>query len=159
MTLCNELKLQAKYGADREQSRQEMGNFCEAFGFEKIKAPSTKRKRFNKRKVKPRRPSFQPKTLTQAKSNIPTKGKANVAKKNPKKQTKPIVCYKCGKAGHKSYQCKMKQKINELFADDSQMQSKLLSLLIQDTSDNSGENDYYSDSQNESDYESSPFLQ
>jgi len=53
----------------------------------------------------------------------------------------------------------MKQKINELFADDSQMQSKLLSLLIQDTSDNSDENDYYSDSQNESDYESSPFLQ
>ena len=36
------------------------------------------------------------------------------------------------------------------------MQSKLLSLLIQDTSNNSDENDYYSDSQNESDYESSP---
>jgi len=42
LTLCNELKLQAKYGADRAQSRQEMGNFCEAFGFEKIEAPSTK---------------------------------------------------------------------------------------------------------------------
>ena len=50
LTLCNELKLQAKYGADRAQSKHEMGNFCEAFGFEKIEAPSTKRKIFNKRK-------------------------------------------------------------------------------------------------------------
>jgi len=51
----------------------------------------------------------------------------------------------------------MKQKINELFADDSQMQSKLLSLLIQDTSDKADDNnDYYSDSQGESDYEPSP---
>jgi len=51
----------------------------------------------------------------------------------------------------------MKQKINELFANDSQMQSKLLSLLIQDMSDKSDDNnDYCSDSQNESDYESSP---
>jgi len=40
----------------------------------------------------------------------------------------------------------MKQKINELFADDSQMQSKLLSLSIQEHSDNSKEdNNYYSD--------------
>ena len=135
-----------------------MGNFCEAFGFEKIEAPSTKRKRFNKRKVKSRRPPFQPKTLTQAKPNVSAKGKAKVAKRNPKKQTKSIVCYKCGKAGHKSYQCKMKQKINKLFADDSQRQSNLLSLLIQDISDQSDGNndDYYSDSQNESEYESSP---
>ena len=51
----------------------------------------------------------------------------------------------------------MKQKINELFADDSQMQSKLLALLLQDMSDKSDNNiDYYSNSQDESDYESSP---
>ena len=51
----------------------------------------------------------------------------------------------------------MKQKINELFADDSQMQSKLLALLLHDTSDKSDNNiDYYSNSQDESEYESSP---
>jgi len=51
----------------------------------------------------------------------------------------------------------MKQKINELFANDSQMQSKLLALLLQETSDKSNDNvDYYSNSQDESDYESSP---
>ena len=28
LNLCNELKLQAKYGVDKAQSRKEMGNFC-----------------------------------------------------------------------------------------------------------------------------------
>ena len=135
-----------------------MGNFCEAFGFEKIEAPSTKKKRFNKRRGKPRRPPFQPKAMNpQTKPNNPNKGKTKLTNNNPKKQTKPIICYKCGKAGHKSFQCKMKQKINELFAEDSQIKSKLLFLLIQDHSEQSAEeNDYYSDPQNESEYESSP---
>jgi len=105
LTLSNELKLQAKYGADRAQSRQAMGNFCEAFGFEKIEAPSSKIKRLNKRKGKPRRPPFQPKAIPQSKPNPPATGKTKLTKRNPKKQTKPIVCYKCGKVEHKSYQC------------------------------------------------------
>jgi len=132
-----------------------MGNFCEAFGFEKIEAPSIKRKQFNKRKGKPRRP-FQS-TNFKVKPTLSNKTKPKVTKRNPKKQKKPIVCCKCGKAGHKSFQCKMKQKLNELFAEDSQMKSKLLSLLIHDHSEQSAEdNDYYFDSQNESEYESSP---
>ena len=35
LNLCNELKLQAKYG-DKSNTRNEMGNFCEAFGIEKM---------------------------------------------------------------------------------------------------------------------------
>jgi len=105
-----------------------MGNFCEAFGFQKIEAPSTKRKRFNKRKGKPTRPPFQPKVITHSKPSPPTKGNTKLTKRNPKKQTKSIVCYKCGKVGHKSYQCKLKKKMNELFADDSQMQSKFVQI-------------------------------
>ena len=157
LTLCNELKLQAKYGADRAQSRQEMGNFCEAFGFEKIEAPSTKRKRFHNRKGKQKKPPFQPKEVSQSKPTPFTKRKTKQNKNNSKKQTQPIICYKCGQAGHKSNQCKMKQKINELFADDSQMQSKLLALLLSNNSDKSDNDvDYYSNSQDESEYESSP---
>jgi len=37
LNLCNELKLQAKYGSDKAQSRKEMDNFYEAFGVEKLK--------------------------------------------------------------------------------------------------------------------------
>jgi len=49
----------------------------------------------------------------------------------------------------------MEQKINEIFSEDSIMKAKLLSILIQDTTDKSvEENDYYSESTN-SEYESS----
>ena len=49
-----------------------------------------------------------------------------------------------------------RKKINEIFAEDSQMKAKLLSILIQNTSDNSKvENNYYSES-TDSEYESSP---
>ena len=52
-----------------------------------------------------------------------------------------MVCYKCGKVGHKSFRCKMEKKINELFAEDSQLKSKLLTLSIQE---NEKEFDYES---------------
>ena len=61
LTLCNELKLLAKYGAYRAQFRQEMGNFCEAFGFEKIEAPSTNRKNLIKEKESHEGLLFSPK--------------------------------------------------------------------------------------------------
>jgi len=119
LTLCNELKLQAKYGANKAQSRQKMGNFCEVFGLERIEAPSTKRKRKFKRKSQPKRQFPSKNTGKTYKPHLPIKTKPKVTKKNSRKQNKPIVCYKCGKAGHKSFQCKMEKKINELFAEDS----------------------------------------
>jgi len=126
-----------------------MGNFCEAFGIEKIEAPSTKRKRIIK-KGPPRKP-FRPRPQPTPK---PTLTKPKPKSKGPKKTTKkPIICYKCGKPGHKSFQCKTEQKINEIFAEDSQMKTKLLSILIQETTDKSeDERDCYSDS-TDSEYE------
>ena len=80
--------------------------------------------------------------------------KEKLQRKQPKK---PIVCFKCGKPGHKSFQCKTEQQINELFAEDSQMKAKLLSVLTQESTDKSEEeNDYYSES-TDSKYELSPF--
>jgi len=128
-----------------------MGNFCEAFGIERIEAPSTKRKRIIKKKGPPRRP-FKPQTTP-----TPTPAKPKPKGKGPKKIVKkPIICYICGKPGHKSFQCKTEQKINEIFAEDAQMKAKLPSILIQDATDKSeAENDYYSES-TDSEYESSP---
>jgi len=92
LNLCNELKLQAKHGADKAQSRKEMDNFCEAFGVEKIEAPSARRKRIIKRKGPARWP-FRPRPV--AKPSPPLKPRPKG--KAPKKQKKPIVCFKCGK--------------------------------------------------------------
>ena len=105
LNLCNELKLQAKYG-DKSNTRNEMGNFCEAFGIEKIEAPSTTRKRIIKKEGPPSRP-FRPRpkaTPTQTPAKPKSKPKGKGLQKTAKK---PIICYKCGKPGHKSFQCKM----------------------------------------------------
>ena len=130
-----------------------MGNFCEAFGIEKIEVPSATRKRIIKKKGPPRR-SFRPRPKPSPK---PTPAKPKPKGKGTKKAVKkPIICYKCGKPGHKSFQCKTEQKVNEIFAEDSQMKTKLLSILLLDATDNSEvENDYYSDSI-DSEYASSP---
>jgi len=141
LNLCNELKLQAKYGADKGTSRKEMGNFCEAFGVTKIEAPSTRRKKITKRKGPPRRP-FRPKTVAKPIPRTTTKPKGK--RKDSKKQKKPIVCYKCGKTGHKSFQCKTEQKINELFSGDPDLKQKLHSLLTRDQSDDEDQENYYS---------------
>jgi len=51
LNLCNEIKLQSEYGSERAQSLKEMGNFYKAFGVTKIEAPSTVRKRLNKKRA------------------------------------------------------------------------------------------------------------
>ena len=50
-SICNEIKLQTKYGSLKAQSRKEMGTFCEAFGIKKFNAPSVPRKRAQKKRV------------------------------------------------------------------------------------------------------------
>ena len=70
---------------------------------------------------------------------------------NPKK---PIVCFKCGKPGHKSFQCKTEQKINELFSGDPELKQKIHALLINQSE--AEPEDCYSESSSDSEYESSP---
>ena len=62
--------------------------------------------------------------------------------------------FQCGKPGHKSFQCKTEQKINELFFGDPELKQEIHTLLI-NQSDEEPE-DYYSESSSDSEYESSP---
>jgi len=153
LNLCNEIKIQCKYGYERAQSRKEMGTFCKAFGLTKIEAPSTAHKRIQKKRAQPRfkRPPRQPKPFVKKEQSKPTP-----KKKQSNKKKKTIVCYKCGKIGHKAFQCKTEQKINELFFGELELQKKLLALLAEDASDSDREKGYYSRSSKDSAYESSP---
>jgi len=157
LNLCNEIKIKSKYGSERAQSRKEMGTFCEAFGITKIEAPSTSRKCLQKRKPKPtfkRPPLKQPKPFVKKEQPKPTPKK----KQTSQKKEKPIVCYKCGKIGHKAFQCKTEQKINKLFFGDPELQKKLLDLLTTNVSGSDQDEDYYAESSEDSEYESSPIL-
>jgi len=128
-----------------------MGTFCEAFGITKIVAPCTaRRKAQKKQKPKPRQPFRQPKPF------IKKETKPTPKKKKTTKPKRPIVCYKCGKTGHKAFQFKTEQKINELFSGDAELKQKLLALLIKEPSGSESDQDYYAESNDDSEYESSP---
>lgn len=132
-----------------------MGTLCEAFGITKIEAPLTARKRIQKKRAKPnlRQPPKAPRPFVKRQQPRPAP-----KKKQPSKKKKTVVCYKCGKIGHKVFQCKTEQKINELFSEEPELQKKLLTLLTKDISESDREDIYYSDSSKESEYESSPIL-
>jgi len=59
------------------------------------------------------------------------------------------------KLGINHFNAKTEQKINELFSKEPALQQKLHALLIRNQSDDEHD-DYYSESQSESEYESSP---
>jgi len=100
LNLCNEIKLQSKYGLEKAQARKEMGTFCEAFGLTKIEALLAIRKRINKKGSLRKRPPKQPRPFVKRTNQ---ENKPSPKRKTAKKQEKPIVCYKCGKTGHKSF--------------------------------------------------------
>ena len=132
-----------------------MGTFCEAFGITKIEALSTTRKRVQKKrpqsKIK-RRPQRPKPFIRKEQSKLIPK------KKQPNKKKKTVVRYKCGKIGHKVFQCKTEQKINELFSGEPELQKKPLALVTKDALDIDKEQKHYSESSEDSEYESSPIL-
>ena len=95
----------------------------------------------------------QPKPFIKKDHPKPVPKKKQTARKN-----KPVVCYKCGKIGHKAFQCKTEHKISELFSGDPELQKKLLALLTTNISGSNQEEDYYAESSEDSEYESSPIL-
>jgi len=79
----------------------------------------------------PKPPEFKRKLLTKLKKPFkPAYPKPSPPKKsfpNKKKQPfkTPITCFKCGKPRHKATECKVEQKVNELFADKPHHRDKV----------------------------------
>ena len=70
---------------------------------------------------------------------------------------KQIGCYKCGKPGHKAFQCKTEKWINELFAYQPELKKKLLAVIAQNFVDTNDNVHYYRNTkEEESDYNTSP---
>jgi len=92
-----------------------VGTFCEAFGVTKIEAPSPNKHAKKAVDKRFKRSTNPPPKAPPAFNSKPTSSKKKKSKK------KPIVCYECGKPGHKAFQCKTEQNINELFVDQPEL--------------------------------------
>lgn len=131
-------------------AKQELGSFCELYGFPPLIAPSTKHKhkKYNHKKMK----SYKPyKKYYESKSS-------NNFRPNKFRHDKKHVSYKCGQTGHYKNNCKVKDKIKELNIDDK-LKSQLLNILsesdteseelLQIDDNNSTSQDEYSSEENE----------
>ncbi|XP_060182441.1 uncharacterized protein LOC132612122 [Lycium barbarum] len=124
LDLCTDLKLKHFLKKDQQQSRKDLGSFCQDFGFEKIAAPSKKSSKVVKR-------STTSKPLYRKKKNVDNSYKKKRFKRIPKKNSGD-TCWTCGKTSHRSNECrvniKKKKKIN-LFEVDDKIKNELYTIL------------------------------
>ncbi|WZZ62086.1 hypothetical protein YC2023_062193 [Brassica napus] len=132
LAICQEHK--DKRRNEKFQFKTNMRSFCEQYGYNQLNLPSRiKRIKYKNNQGKYRR--YYKKYNNQNKFN--KKPNDQYYSKN-KKSYKPndkqkIVCWNCKRPGHKSSECKMKRKINEIFQDQPHIQEKLMKLLISES--------------------------
>ncbi|XP_060183205.1 uncharacterized protein LOC132613174 [Lycium barbarum] len=92
LDLCTDLKLKHFLKKDQQQSRMDLGSFCQDFGFEKISAPSKKSSKMAK-KATTSKSHYRKKN-----SDKPYKKKR--FKRSPKRNLGD-TCWTCGKPDHR----------------------------------------------------------
>ncbi|CAN7124192.1 unnamed protein product, partial [Brassica rapa subsp. narinosa] len=93
-----------------------MGSFCDQYGYNQLNPLSRiKRRKHKHNKTK----YFYKNNKFNKKSTNQYYAKNNKHKSNNKQK---IVCWNCKRSGHKSTECKMKKKINEIFQDQPDIQ-------------------------------------
>ena len=127
LALCTELRIQNKYHSEKKLFRNEIGSFCEHFGYPKLEAPSSKKKKLIKKASKVYPKKYERKNPYYQNPKNTSKGNFFIKKKitpNPF-QTQVITCYKCHQISHKTNNCPLK-KIMKL--EDKKLQKIMLSL-------------------------------
>ena len=129
LQICQEHK--DKQQTSKFRFGETMGSFCEQYGYHRLTPPSREKRKLNKQnKSFYPRPQNKNKRFSKRFSNpYYTKNKTF---KQPNKKVK-IICWNCKRPGHRSTECKMKKKINEIFHDQQDIREKLEKLLLSET--------------------------
>ena len=125
LAICQEHK--DKKRNDKFKFKITMGSFCDQYGYNQLNPPSRIKRlkhRHNKTNYFHKNNKFNKKSTNQYYT------KNNKHKSNNKQK---IVCWNCKRPGHKSTECKMKKKINEIFQNQPDIQEKLTKLLISES--------------------------
>ncbi|CAN6967706.1 unnamed protein product, partial [Brassica rapa subsp. trilocularis] len=114
LAICQEHK--DKKRNDKFKFKITMGSFCDQYGYNQLNPPSRIKRlkhRHNKTNYFHKNNKFNKKLTNQYYT------KNNKHKSNNKQK---IVCWNCKRPGHKSTECKMKKKINEIFQNQPDIQ-------------------------------------
>lgn len=129
LQICQEHKDKQK--TNKFKFGETMGSFCEQYGYHRLTPPSRERQKTRKQNK-----SFYPQPYNKRKRFSKRFSNSYYTKnKNPKQPNKKekIICWNCKRPGHKSTDCKMKRKINEIFHDQQDIKEKLEKLLLSET--------------------------
>ncbi|KAK4339441.1 hypothetical protein RND71_040903 [Anisodus tanguticus] len=127
------MKLRSKLKNQKAEGSHELGDFCEQFGCRPAQKPPgeihrKRAKKFHKKRRNNQEGSSKPEFRTFR------KGKFKRSRNSQRqKGTSNIVCFKCGKIGHKANECRVKEKINNL-SIDYDLKDQLKGMLLE-TSD------------------------
>ncbi|KAG8656722.1 hypothetical protein MANES_03G000375v8 [Manihot esculenta] len=106
--LCRDIKLQNKLKMENRQSRKELGNWCEQFGFGTMKKHKHKKyKPFKTEKI------YKKYNYRKRQYNNKQIYKKPLKHKKPNKKDN-ITCYLCNQRGHYARECPARKKIHEL---------------------------------------------
>ena len=110
LLLCSDLRLEQQIKKEQLNSKNELGNFCEQVGLQPFKTQKPKKpKKLCKDCYKERTQSFREKTKSLEKGKKPKLPQYRPEKPSwPRTKTSPPICYKCGRMGHFSQDCKIK---------------------------------------------------
>ena len=150
LAICSDLKLKAKIKKEGINNRNELGNFCEQYGYEPLKLPSSNKKyrrekRYNKLRKSKRNYIQDNKNENYNNKNENYNKKYKNKRKKYNKET--IICYNCGKPGHTSRNCYVKKKINELNIPE-EYKEQILKIIINEELSESDISDYREDDLN-----------
>ncbi|PIA30621.1 hypothetical protein AQUCO_05400010v1 [Aquilegia coerulea] len=122
LALCNDIRLKNQLKTQNLTGKNELGQFCEQFGYDMPKQRNkyvTSQKRVSKKPFRRKSSSHTYKRPDQ----VFSKQKSNSYPKRDSKNLKNITCHKCGNKGHYANRCTSKtdicKQINELSIDDN----------------------------------------
>ena len=118
MLLCNDLKYKQQLKKEQLKFKKKLGNFYEQFGLQPLKEQKSKKsKKFYKNCYKEKTQIFKKKSkslLKEEKSKPPQFRPRTTQTSWSKIKSSPPICYKYGKVGYFSWNCKIKEKNNNL---------------------------------------------
>nr|KAJ0191003.1 hypothetical protein LSAT_V11C800399110 [Lactuca sativa] len=132
LAVCADLRFKEKLKKDRINSKNELGNFCQQYGYQPLNGPSSKyfrKKKYNLPENYKKGKDYASKSKKPDRLNY---------KKSKRKSKDIIICHKCGRNGHTANNCYAKTKINELnVSEDLKEQIRKIILNTDSDSDES----------------------
>ena len=131
LKMCIDLKLSQKAAKDKHNVKYELGNFCEWYGLPLValsRSKNNKKKSSYKYSTKYKKKYYPFKSTDKYYTKPKNKNYHKKSNQSQKSKPKPdVTCYNCGKKGHYSNKCKIKEKLkaklNQLqITDENQQQ-------------------------------------